>query len=283
MKGVLRMNDASYLGYTPGDSFIHRLSGATKLICFLALSIISMTSYDTRFLIIVGVFSLIMFKIAGIKWRTIRVPMLFILAFSILNIVTIYLFSPEQGVQVYGTRHVIWEGVGRYTLTYEQILYEFNVALKYLTTIPMAFIFILTTHPSEFASSLNKIGVSYRISYAVALALRYIPDIQEEYFAIRQAQQARGLEMSDKAKFFDRIKRSANIALPLIFSSLDRIEVISQAMELRRFGKEKTRTWYSYRPFTKSDYLSLLVVGVIVVIGVWLFKVNQGRFWNPFI
>ena len=40
-------------------------------------------------------------------------------------------------------------------------------------------------------------GVSYRISYAVALAIRYIPDIQED-FNISLAQQARGYEMSKR-------------------------------------------------------------------------------------
>ena len=35
--------------------------------------------------------------------------------------------------------------------------------------------------PSEFAASLNRIGNSCRVSCAVALALRYIPDIQREF------------------------------------------------------------------------------------------------------
>nr|WP_202968607.1 energy-coupling factor transporter transmembrane component T [Oceanobacillus picturae] len=37
--------------------------------------------------------------------------------------------------------------------------------------------------------------------------------------------------------------------MPLIFSSLERIEVISNAMELRGFGKKKKRTWYHATAF----------------------------------
>lgn len=44
--------------------------------------------------------------------------------------------------------------------------------------------FLMTTHPSQFASSLNKIGVSYKVAYAVSLTMRYIPDIQEEFYTI---------------------------------------------------------------------------------------------------
>ena len=40
---------------------------------------------------------------------------------------------------------------------------------------------MVATNPSEFAASLNKIGVNYKIAYSVAIALRYIPDVQRDY------------------------------------------------------------------------------------------------------
>ena len=140
----------------------------------------------------------------------------------------------------------------------------------------------MTTNPSEFAASLNKIGISYRISYSVAIALRYIPDVQADYRTISLAQQARGFEMSKKAHFMTRIRGGIQILLPLIFSSLDRIETISQAMELRRFGKGKHRTWYMAQRFKRNDYLALTLVALLIILGIALFKVNGGRFWNPF-
>ena len=93
------------------------------------------------------------------------------------NNLLIYLFQPEQGVILYGTRHEICHLVGRYYLTREQLFYHLNVVLKYLAMIPLVILFVSTTNPSEFAASLNRIGVSYKISYSVALALRYIPGI----------------------------------------------------------------------------------------------------------
>lgn len=276
------MNTANSFGYVKNDTIIHQINGSTKLITFILLSLIVMTSYDTRFLLAVTVFSLFLFYISEIPWENIRVMIYFVLVFSILNLVAIYIFEPEYGVQLYNSRTVLVEGIGRYTITTEQLFYELNVAIKYFTTIPLALIFVFTTDPSEFASSLNRIGVSYRISYAVALALRYIPDIQDNFFEIRQAQQARGLEMSQKTNLINRIKRSGQIIMPLIFSSLERIEIISQAMELRRFGKGKSRTWYRYRPFTTKDIIAIVVVLFITIIGVSLFFVNGSRFYNPF-
>ena len=112
-------------------------------------------------------------------------------------------------------------------------------------------LFVSTTNLSKFAASLNRIGVSYKTSCSVALALRYIPDIQlqREYHDIAQSQQARGIGMGKKASLVRRLKAASSILIPLILSGMDRIEAISNAMELRGFGKNKKRTWYMARRF----------------------------------
>lgn len=276
------MSQQQLLGYLPNTTPIHRLNGASKLICLILLSVACMTTYDTRFLLFMCAFSVLLFALSKIRWRQISFVVKFILIFSLLNILAVYIFAPEYGVELYGSRTVLWEGIGRYTITSEQLFYEFNLILKYICTIPLALVFLLTTNPSEFASSLNRIGVSYKISYSVALALRYIPDIQEDFFNISQAQQARGYEMSKKGKLFSRLKGTARIVLPLIFSSLERIEVISTAMELRRFGKSKKRTWYAEKPYHTSDYFAIAIALILTIISFTLIYLNGSRFYNPF-
>lgn len=276
------MNEHQTLGYHPDNTMIHRLNATAKLVFLLLVSVACMTTYDTRYLLIVSVFSLVLFKLANIKWHQISFVMKFIFFFSLLNLSAVYIFEPEYGVHLYGSRHLIFEGIGRFTLTQEQLFYLFNLVLKYFCTIPLALVFLLTTNPSSFAASLNKIGLSYKISYAVSLALRYIPDIQEDFFSISQAQQARGFEMSKKGKLSQRLKGTGQIVLPLIFSSLDRIETISTAMELRRFGQKKKRTWYVDQPFKSKDYLLMLSSVLLFALSLLLFRVNGGRFYNPF-
>ena len=72
--------------------------------------------------------------------------------------------------------------------------------------------------------------------------------------------------------------------VPLIFSVLNRVEIISNAMDLRGFGKNKKRTWYARRPLKTSDIVSVSVCTAILV-GTLLMAafVNHGRFWNPFV
>lgn len=271
------------LSYIDRSSPVHRLTGATKLVCFLMWSFAAMLTYDTRILLLLFIASVAVFGVSKIKLADVAFVLAFIFLFLFINNLAIYLFSPHEGVKIYGTEHILFDIAGKYDVTIEQIFYQFNITLKYLTVIPAALLFIVTTHPSEFASSLNKIGISYRIAFSVAIALRYIPDIQRDYRNIALSQQARGLDMSRKEKLPKRIKNAASIILPLILSSLDRIEAISNVMELRGFGKHKTRTWYSARPFKRSDYLALFLIAGLLILSLTVTFYDGNRFYNPFV
>ncbi len=266
------------------DTFIHRLSGLTKLICFLFLTFAVMFSYDIRVILFVMVFSSIIMAVSRIKFAQIRLMVYYVSAFLLINAILTFFFAPEYGVSIYGTRHVLVTFFGKYILTSEQLFYQATQVLKYASVIPLGIIFILTTNPSEFASSVSGVGLNYKFSFAIALTLRYFPDIQRTYTDISQAQQARGLEMSRKASLGDRFKYSLMIIIPLIFSTLDRIELITNAMDLRGFGKGNKRTWYVTKRFTLEDYFSIAVSAVIFAASLVVTAfVNHSRFYNPFI
>lgn len=274
---------STMLGYVKVDSPIHQLTGATKLICLLLYSFAAMLTYDTRVLLGLLIFSMICFSISNIKFKDVAFVVYFILVFLLINNIAIFIFSPYQGCEIYGSTTVLFHLVGNYSVTVEELFYLLNVTLKYLSVIPIALLFIVATNPSEFAASLNRIGVSYKLSYSVAIALRYIPDIQRDYQEISFAQQARGLDLSRNAKLLRRLRNISSILIPLIFTSLERIETISRAMELRSFGAKKKRSWYSARPFKRLDYLAILCVVLLLCISLYMTIRNGSRFFNPFI
>ena len=267
--------------YVERSSPVHRLTGATKLVCLLLWSFAAMSTYDTRLLVLLTVLSFVLFGLSKIRFSDVSFLLSFMAAFMILNNILIFVFSPQHGVTLYGTSHPLFSLGGRYVVTQEQLFYHLNLILKYFATIPIVLLFVCTTNPSEFAASLNRIGVKYTIAYSVALALRYIPDIQKEYHEISQAQQARGIEMSRKQNLIRRLKSASSILIPLILSSMDRIETISNAMELRGFGKNKKRTWYMARPFRKADFAAMIVCVLLLAASNVMNIVNGGRFWNP--
>ena len=268
--------------YVDRPSPIHRLTGATKLVCLLLWSFAAMSTYDTRLLVFLTLLSLVLFALSRIRFSDVSFLVSFMAAFMVLNNVLIFVFSPQHGVTLYGSSHPLLSLGGQYVITREQLFYHLNLVLKYFATIPIVLLFVCTTNPREFAASLNRIGIKYTVAYSVALALRYIPDIQKNYHEISQAQQARGIEMSRKQNLVKRLKSAAAILIPLILSSMDRIEVVSNAMELRGFGKGKKRTWYMGRPFRPADILAMVFCALLLAAAIVLNVLNGGRFWNPF-
>ena len=273
---------ARLLTYAPKNTWIHRLSGVTKMLFFVLWSIAGMLGYDARVLAVMVATRLLIFKVSKTEWKQVGTVFKFILFFLFLNLITVFLFSPYQGTEIYGTKTVLFHIAGRYSVTTEQLFYEFNIMLKYFTVVPVVLMFMVTTNPSEFAASMNRLGISYNVGYAIAIALRYVPDVQSDFTKIKHAQEARGIEMSNKASIFKRLKNMANIIFPLIFSSMDRIDVVSNAMELRGFGKKKKRTWYMGKPLERNDYLTLAFVVCFVAAALVITFHDGNRFFNPF-
>lgn len=274
---------AKLFDYIDRDNFIYNLSGLTKLVCFICMTFSVMFSYDIRYILFVMALSVVFFRMSEIKFKQIKLMTIYVAIFLLMNFILTYIFSPQYGIEIYGTNHELFRISTRYTVTLEQLLYQITKITKYASVVPMGMIFLLTTNPSEFAASLNRVGCNYKGAYALSLTLRYFPDMIRDYQDIALAQQSRGLDMSRKEKLGTRVKNVMNICVPLIFSTLDKIELISNAMDLRGFGKHKKRTWYAAKPIRKGDWAAMAFGALILAGSLFVtFFVNGSRFYNPF-
>ncbi len=274
---------ARLISYEKKDTPVHKLSGFTKLLFLILWCLASALTFDTRILILMVILGFIIYIAAKVQWKQVSTIFTAIMVFMIFNLFFIFVLAPFEGCRIYGSRTEIAHLFGNYYLTKEQLFYEFNVFIKYFTVIPSVFIFLTTTDPSELAASMNGIGVPYTISYALEIALRYIPDIQDEFHRIKNSQEARGIEMSSKGSLLSRIKNTASIIFPLLFSTMERIDVVSNAMELRGFGKKKNRSWYSKKKLTGADYITIAFIVVFTVATLVITYADGNRFYNPFI
>ncbi len=270
------------LNYVETGSPLHRLSGVTKFLLFIYWITLALLTFDYRIIgsmLIMGIVLLIVTRVPFRVYRPFAFFMLFVVVF---NALWIFVFSPNQGEVYIGGRTVIFVITERYTVTRETLWYLLTVASKYLTIFPMALVFILTTHPTEFAASLSRLGVPYKISYSVSLALRYLPEVTKDFVNIMHSQQARGVDLSKNVSFARRFKNVTTILIPLILSSLDKTDTISNAMELRGFGRMKGRTWYNLKPLTAGDYLTFVFMALFLVLYLCLRFSLDGMFWYPF-
>ena len=67
--------------YNQLDTFVHRLSGVTKLLCFLLLTAAVMFTYDIRVIMLVFVFSVIMAGVAKISYKKVKPMLIYVFIF----------------------------------------------------------------------------------------------------------------------------------------------------------------------------------------------------------
>ncbi|RBW64672.1 energy-coupling factor transporter transmembrane protein EcfT [Vibrionales bacterium C3R12] len=270
------------INYINTKSPLHALNGITKFILFLAWVTVVLTTFDLRMITGLLVVGLGLLKMTKVPMQVYKPLLIGTASVLLLNALFMYLLAPSQGSEFMGSETILLALPGGYSLTQETLFYLLTVTLKYFSMFPIALVFVFTTHPTEFAASLNRLGVPYKIAYAVSLTLRYLPEVKKDFVNIMHAQQARGVELSKKSPFFTRMKNVAKILGPLIFSSLDRADEISNAMTLRGFGRHKSRTWYSLKAMTKTDYILLAIIGITVMLAITKRVIEPTLFWYPF-
>ncbi len=270
------------INYIDIQSPLHQLNGITKFVLFMAWITIVLTTFDLRLILIMNLLGLGLLKMTKVDFDCYK--SLFIGTLSVLGINALFMFAvaPNQGSILIGTNTPFLNLPAGYSLTQETLYYLILITLKYFSMFPIALVFVFTTHPTEFASSLNRIGVPYKIAYAISLTLRYLPDVKTDFTNIMHAQQARGIDLSKKVPLMMRFKGIANILIPLIFSSLDRAEKISNGMILRGFGQKTSRTWYSTKPLTKQDGVILILLALCTLAALLKRYFEPQLLWYPF-
>ena len=86
--------------YVERHNFIYDLSGVTKFLCFMIAGAAVMFTYDIRVMVLVFVVSLIAFFLSQISFKQIKLMIVYVSIFILMNIVLTFLFNPQYGVEI---------------------------------------------------------------------------------------------------------------------------------------------------------------------------------------
>ncbi|RDE12575.1 MAG: hypothetical protein C4K47_07500 [Candidatus Thorarchaeota archaeon] len=114
-------------------------------------------------------------------------------------------------------------------------------------------VFFLTVHPDQLSQALIQMHVKFEFAFAMSMAMRYVPTLAQEAYAIMDSQKARGVEL-DRGNPVRRIRNIVPIIVPLIIVSMRRALSIAESMESRGFGASKKRTYMDRLRFRKRDW-----------------------------
>ena len=282
------MNDRLIINLVPGDTYLHKLSGASKTRMFAVLIVVTIMTFDVRILLPLLAVSLVAFFSVKPDWKQIWWLVVLVVIGNITNLVLYWLASPDAGVEYSNGSTVLYAFSDYLIVTAETMWYLFARMVKMMATFFISLTYILAVTPSEVAAGLYSLRLPYKLCSVVSLALRYSPDIGRDYTNIKISMQCRGVELDAKrASLMTRLKQTVLILVPLIITSFDRIGNIANAMDLRGFGKKKHRTYYSEHEPTKADNVfkvAYSIIGILCVVYIvyGIIWPREMTVWYPF-
>ncbi|MFW9910195.1 MAG: energy-coupling factor transporter transmembrane component T family protein [Candidatus Thorarchaeota archaeon] len=238
------MGDISFLEvfqYTRQKSIIHDLDPRAKLVFSIILAAISLMFSEIVPLLLVLTFLIPMIAAAKSlrRWaksmRGLAALLIFIIIFNTLLSTAEYPFS-----------------------------YSIALSLRLIALMTSFSLFFLTVHPDELSQALIQMRVRFEFAFAMSMAMRYVPTLGQEAYAIMDAQRARGVEL-DKGNLLKRIRNIVPIIVPLIIVSIRRALSVAESMESRGFGASENRTYLETLSFRKRDWAVVILSLVILV------------------
>lgn len=244
---------ATYL-YLDRGTFVHRLHPTVKVV---ALFVMFWSVYwvdNPIALLPIGVFMVWVAWITGSSSNFRRYRWYFLIL--IFTTTLSWLFFYRQGTPLIHLRFI---HISRASLTF-----GFGRGIKLAELLAASVLFLSTTRVEEFTVGLSKLGVSYRVGFAISLSFRLAPLFIDSALTVVDAQKLRGYDF-DSGNALRRVRRYVTVIVPVFMAALRRANNMAMALEARGFGLRNRPTTLVEYPVKLSDIfasLTLFAIGV---------------------
>ena len=136
----------------------------------------------------------------------------------------------------------------------------------------MAYATVATTHVNELMSVLAKVGAPRTVAIPVAVALRYLPAVREDWGYIRDAMRMRGVSPSPLGFMRDPMRTIDCIYAPLLMSASRASDELAMAAVARGIENPVQRTCYLHISMDVADYV-VLSAFLVAMVGTLVLKV----------
>ena len=145
-------------------------------------------------------------------------------------------------------------------------LFVLAQALRMYSIAAYAFTFPFVVDPADYGVAFNRLGLPYKIAFAMDMAFRYVPALARELQTTVDAQRVRGYELDQvRGGPIGRSIRLAPVVVPVVLNAILGAEDIVDAMDLRGFGTGK-RTWLRQLAYQDLDRWALGVMALTLVV-----------------
>jgi energy-coupling factor transporter transmembrane protein EcfT len=248
--------------YLQGDTVLHRLDPRVKIVAVMVFSLLIFAATPAG-MALISLFLAALIRTARLTFAQAAAALRPVAIFMAL-IFFMHLFFT-------GGRPLFTLSPLPVTITGEGLAQGAQVTWQFAGLVIVAAILTMTTLPSDLVGGierllrpLSRIGIpAQEIAVMIAMALRFMPMLLEEYDRLRMAQMARGADFSTGGVAL-RVRAIALLTVPLLLSALRRADELVMAMEARGY-RRGPRTTLRELKLTGTDFTAFAVMAVFVL------------------
>jgi energy-coupling factor transport system permease protein len=268
--------------YKDRNTFIQRLDPRTRILGVLLLSLATVLVWDIRLLLIPLAIALLQLRLSRLTWRELRRFWL-VISFLIVLLTTLTLLTGRGGIGVITHETIFWRGqLGPFTieLSEARLVFALSQLVRLFTLAALAVVLPFTIHPAMYGVTFRRLGLPDNISFALDLAVRFVPTLSHDFALTLEAQRARGYELERAGGLIKAIRNTAPLVIPTTIGAILKSEDVIDAMNLHAFGSGR-RTWLQQLRFHFRDYVILLLCIGLFAGAVYLSVTGRNGLWVP--
>jgi len=244
--------------YQDGRSWLHQLDPRVKLFSILCTSSLLLTSVN----IWVMLFTLLILHLlllgAGIRLATLRSTWGTLWPLMVMVFIFTALLAPSGEAALFR-----W---GFVRCSTDSLARGAALAMRITALAFIILTWLYTTDQSSITRSLVALGLPFRWGLTLSMALRFIPTMAGTFRQVKEAQQARALEL-DKGGLLYRARAFIPITVAMLISSLRSVEALSCALVTRGFGAPYKRTTWKPLRMRPADWACLAIISALTAAG----------------
>ena len=247
--------------YLDLDTFFHRLDPRTKIVTFLLTFIAIVLFEDPLWMLPVAFVVVLQLVVSGSARNLLRIRYVLIVL-TISSLILWNLFAK-------GVTPLFW------IFKLEPFLYSLARTMLMVLMISTGMILLSTTRNEELVLGMIRMGMPYRVGFAISTALRLVPTIASSTITISQAQRSRGLDL-DSGNLLERIRKFLPLLVPVFISTIRSTNIFGMALESKGFGAREQRTFYLHLQMRTADYLVIAFSCLFVAVCIYMRILGYG-------
>ncbi|HML46594.1 MAG TPA: energy-coupling factor transporter transmembrane component T [Clostridia bacterium] len=236
-----------FLDYVYGETVLHRTHPLIKLLLAVLLSLSCFLTNSLPVLLAILALETGIGAIGGVRERTLGTLGTLIKLCAFLFVLQVLFIRQGTPLLTLPLKIVITDLGLRFSAT---------LCLRLIgATLPLM-IMLSVTKMSDLTNAMcAQLRIPYRYTFVFITALRFIPVLTREMADVMEAQKARGVALD--GGFFHKLRLIPPLCVPLLVSSVQRMEENALAADLRGFHLRTRASGYKRYPLRGIDFMAM--------------------------